>query len=81
METWVIVKFLFTGIKYRNIIFLKSAFQYSIIPTFHARVKYLSLKTLLFSIDCRNSETFNYGAGSISSINTSELIEKLHCAK
>jgi len=32
MENWVIVKFLFTGIKQRNIIFLKSAFQYSIIP-------------------------------------------------
>jgi hypothetical protein len=28
MENWVIVKFLFTGIKQRNIIFLKSAFQY-----------------------------------------------------
>jgi len=32
MENWVIVKFLFTGIKQRNITFLKSAFQYSIIP-------------------------------------------------
>jgi hypothetical protein len=29
MENWVIVKFLFTGIKKRNIIFLKSAFHYS----------------------------------------------------
>jgi len=47
MEKWVIVKFLFTGIKQRNIIFtgikqrniifLKSAFQYSIIPLFLPR--------------------------------------------
>jgi len=44
MEIWVIVKFLFTGIKFRNIIFLKSAFHYSIIPLFHVRMKNISLK-------------------------------------
>jgi hypothetical protein len=35
MECWVIVKFLLTGIKYKNVIFFKSSFQYSIIPIFH----------------------------------------------
>jgi hypothetical protein len=43
MKNWVIIKFLFTKIKYRNIHFLKSAplktgsltFQYDIIPSFH----------------------------------------------
>ena len=34
--------------------------QYSIIPTLHAGVKYLSPQILLLSIDCRNSETFDY---------------------
>jgi len=29
MESWVIVKFLFAGIKWRDIIFFKSSFHYS----------------------------------------------------
>jgi hypothetical protein len=37
MESWVIVKFLLTGIKQRNVIFFKSSFQYSIIPLFLPR--------------------------------------------
>jgi hypothetical protein len=31
-ESWVIVKFLFTGIKWRDVIFFKSSFHHSIIP-------------------------------------------------
>ena len=50
MESWVIVKFLLTGIKQRNIIFFKSLFQYSNIPLFHVRVKNISLKfTFIFN--------------------------------
>jgi len=44
MESWVIVKFLLTGIKYRNVIFFKLSFQYSIIPIFHIRGKRKNLK-------------------------------------
>jgi hypothetical protein len=44
LENGVIVKFLLTGIKWKNIIFLKSVFQYSIIPISMPELKNISLK-------------------------------------
>jgi len=49
MESWVIVRFLLTGIKYRNFIFFKSSLHYSIIPLFHIRIKNISLKNNHYS--------------------------------
>jgi len=54
MESWFIVKFLLTGIKYGNVIFFKLLFQYSIIPIFHVRVKNMSLKNTFIFIKLKN---------------------------
>ncbi len=50
-------------LKMDNILFKTNlpTFQYSTIPLFHIRGKLSSLKKCpIFSLSCRNSETFNY---------------------
>jgi hypothetical protein len=54
MRSWVIVTFLFTGIKWRNVIYFKSSFHYSIIPLFHVQVKSIRLKNIFIFIILQN---------------------------